>query len=300
MNSLIPKNKKRGILLAISSGILWGGSGTTAQYLFSYSQLTPYLLTGIRLLFAGLIMLAFCAAIMKENIFKIWQRAWSVKQLLWFSFLGMVPSQLAYFQAIKYGNAATATVIQFLGPLFIIIILAISQHTWPRRVDLISIVVAFWGVFFLVTRGHFDRLALSPLGLVWGLLAALSQAGYTLLPSKLLKNFDTVLVVGWSMLLGSGAFVPCLLQTKVTFTFSSLLAVGYVVIGGTIFSYLFYLQSLRFIDPSIAGMLSAFEPLTAAILSVTLLGLKLNFAEIVGILLVLGTSVLQALPSKRT
>ena len=300
MDNVTLKNKKKGILLAVSSGILWGGSGTTAQYLFSYSPLTPYLLTGIRLLFTGLIMLAFCAVIMKENIFKIWQQAWSIKQLLWFSFLGMVPSQLAYFQAIKYGNAATATVIQFLGPLFIIIILAISQRTWPRRVDLISITVAFLGVFLLVTRGHFDRLALSPLGLIWGLLAALSQAGYTLLPSKLLKNFDTVLVVGWSMLLGSAVFAPCLLQTKVTFTFSSLIAVSYVVIGGTIFSYLFYLQSLRFIAPPIAGMLSAFEPLTAAILSVALLGLKLNLAEMIGILLVLGTSVLQTLPNKRT
>jgi drug/metabolite transporter (DMT)-like permease len=176
---------------------------------------------------------------------------------------------------------------------------ALSQHVWPRRIDLISISVAFFGVFLLVTRGHFDSLALSVQGLVWGLLAALSQAGYTLLPGKLLKSFDTVLVVGWGMLLGSGAFVPFLLQTKITFSFSSLLAVSYVVIGGTIFSYLFYLQSLRFLKPTITGMLSAFEPLTAAILGVMLLGLKLNLAEIIGILLVLGTSVLQALPDKR-
>lgn len=54
----------------------------------------------------------------------------------------MMPSQLTYFLAVSYGNAATATVLQFLGPLFIIIYLALASRQWPRRVDVVSIVVA--------------------------------------------------------------------------------------------------------------------------------------------------------------
>lgn len=62
--------------------------------------------------------------------------------LIIFAFLGMGSSQLSYFVAVKYSNAPTATVIQFLAPVFIIIYSSLRSKMWPRRIDAISIVVA--------------------------------------------------------------------------------------------------------------------------------------------------------------
>ena len=72
-----------------------------------------------------------------------------LKTLIWFSYLGMLPSQLTYFLAINYKNAPTATVLQFLGPIFIIIYLALAQRTWPQRINIISISVSSLRNFFI-------------------------------------------------------------------------------------------------------------------------------------------------------
>ncbi|MCP9303102.1 DMT family transporter, partial [Leuconostoc mesenteroides] len=115
------------------------------------------------------------------------------------------------------------------------------------------------------------------------------------LPRKLLQKNDTGLIVGWAMLLGSLPFIPLLLRTKIKLSITAYPAIAYVIVGGTLLAYLFYLHSLKYLQPAITGMLSSFEPLTATILVVAFLGVTLNAAEIAGIMLVLAPAFFQAL-----
>jgi Predicted permease, DMT superfamily len=294
------KNRSVGIWLAIIGSFFWGAAGTVAQFLFNKYSLSPQWLVGIRLLTSGFLLLAFILFVKKEPILKIWQNKNSVMLLLAFSFLGMLPSQFTYFMAIKYGNAATATILQFTGPLFIIIFIALRQLKLPRRIDCISIIIAMIGTILLVTKGHLNTLSLAPMAVFWGLLAGLSQASYTLLPKKLLSEFSSLIVVGWAMLLGSIPFIP-IISTRQLSIINWKIAVSlvFIIIFGTILAYLFYILSLKYIEPAITGVLSAFEPLTATVLSVTLLHLHLNFIEIIGAFLIILTAFLQILPAKK-
>ncbi|MFP7482506.1 EamA family transporter, partial [Weissella paramesenteroides] len=83
----------------------------------------------------------------------------------------MLPSQLAYFMAIKYGNATTGTILQFLGPIFILLFLIIRWRLKPSRTDILSVLLAFLGTFLLVTQGNITQLALSISAIVWGILS---------------------------------------------------------------------------------------------------------------------------------
>ena len=76
----------------------------------------------------------------------------------------------------------------------------------------------------------------------------------------------------------------------------NIVLVIYIVVFGTMFAYTLFLQSIRYIAPSVTGILSAFEPLIATILAVTLLGTKLSTAAIIGSLLIILTTVIQAVP----
>ena len=49
----------RGILCALSGGILWGYSGTIGQYLFANYEISSEWLTTARMICAGVILLAF-------------------------------------------------------------------------------------------------------------------------------------------------------------------------------------------------------------------------------------------------
>ena len=64
-------------------------------------------------------------------------------------------------------------------------------------------------------------------------------------------------------------------------------------------AYTLFLQSIRYISPAATGILSAFEPLVATILAVTLLGTQLTWAAVFGSVLILLTTVLQAIPFRK-
>ena len=180
----------KGILLAAGGASLWGGSGAAAQYLFEQTGITTSWLVAVRLLLAGIVLTTVSLLKTPQQVRRIVSNRRHLVSLIGFALLGMLNSQLTYFLAVKYSNAPTATVIQYLQPVIIIIWLAIAQRQWPRRIDCISIIIALIGTFLLVTGGHLGTLALTPAAIFWGLWCAVAAALYTLLPRPLLAKFN--------------------------------------------------------------------------------------------------------------
>ena len=159
----------KGVLLAAGGASLWGGSGAAAQYLFSTTDISTTWLVAVRLITAGILLTAISLAHAPQQVRALTHQRRNVGYLLAFAVLGMMNSQLSYFLAVKYSNAPTATVIQYLQPVIIIVWLAFAQRQWPRRIDCISIVIALIGTFYLVTGGRLNTLTLTPVALFWGL-----------------------------------------------------------------------------------------------------------------------------------
>ena len=290
----------KGVLLAAGGASLWGGSGAAAQYLFSTTGISTTWLVTVRLLTAGILLTAISIARAPQQVRTLTHRRHNLAYLLAFAILGMMNSQLTYFLAVKFSNAPTATVIQYLQPVIIIVWLALSQRQWPRRIDCISIVIALVGAFYLVTGGHLNTLTLTPVALFWGLWCAVAAALYTLLPRPLLEHYDSLAVCGLAMLVSGIILSPSLFTIPWPHLSSGdWWLVVYIVIGGTMFAYTMFLQSIRYISPSVTGILSAFEPLVATLLAVTLLGTRMTLAAVVGSLLILLTTFLQAIPMQK-
>ncbi len=287
--------KLHGMALAIMGPLLWGFSGIVAQYLFGNYQMSPQWLVCLRMLGAGALLVLFGALTTGHKVLDAWRKPASMRGLIIFSLIGMLPAQLTYFMAIQHSNAATATILQFLSPALIIVFLAVHSHRLPSRINTISVILAILGTALLVTGGNFSKLNIAPAGLIWGLLTALSTAIYTLYPRKLLKEFGAVAIVGWSMLLGGLVFLPTALRYPLPqLDVKGVALVSFVVLFGTLFAYLFVLQSLRFIAPTITSLLGAFEPLTSTLLTVLFFHIAFGLPELAGTVLILGTTILQA------
>lgn len=290
----------KGILLAAGGASLWGISGAAAQYLFSTTTISNTWLVSIRLLVAGVLLTLWSLVKSPHQVKQVVSSRFNLKFLVLFAVLGMMNSQLTYFLAIKYSNAPTATVIQYLQPVFIILWLALANRQWPRRLDCISILIALVGTFFLATGGHLNQLALTPPALFWGIWCAVAAALYTLLPRPLLQKFDALIVCGLAMLISGVLLLPWLVTTPLPhLDVWDWTLIAYIVIGGTMFAYTLFLQSIRYISPAATGILSAFEPLVATLLAVTLLGTRLTLAAVCGSLLILLTTFLQAIPFRK-
>ena len=148
------KNNKalRGALLTLLGGMLWGFSGTCGQYLLQTKGLTSEFIVPIRLTAAGLLLLLVCAVREGRRIFDVFKK--DTRDIVIFGVLGMSMCQYTYFSAIGASNAGTATVLQYTGPVLILIFMSLRSRRLPRPAEVLAIVLALTGTFLLATHGN--------------------------------------------------------------------------------------------------------------------------------------------------
>ncbi len=288
------QSRIKGIILVIIGAMLWGISGTVAQYLFQKMDFGPEWLVVVRLLLSGIILLLYSSIKGKKNIFEIWKSKYDCLNLICFSVIGMIGVQYTYFAAIKYGNAATATILQFLSPVIIMCYLSIRTKKIPDFQEIIAIVLAMLGTFLIITKGNIYSVSISKLAVFWGICSAFAAAFYTVQPRLLLEKWGSTLVVGWGMFIGGIVFSfihePWVCNGK--WSIASILSIMFVVLFGTLIAFTCYLESLKYIKPTEASVLSSAEPLSAAFLSVLWLHDLLGIAQWIGTALIIITIII--------
>lgn len=187
--------RTKGIFLVLIAAIFWGVSGTVAQYLFHQQGFSTSWLVVTRLIFSGLGLLFFAHTGAKQNIWIIWKNKKDVLHFIVFGVIGMFGVQFTYFAAIEHGNAASATVLQYLAPVIIACFLCIRSKAMPAKHEMIAIFFALLGTFLLVTKGNIHSLAISGSAFFWGILSAFALAFYTLYPGGLLSRWGSLITV---------------------------------------------------------------------------------------------------------
>ncbi|AKF95742.1 DMT family transporter [Brevibacillus laterosporus] len=293
----IVMSRKFGVTLVLTGAMLWGISGTVAQYLFQQQGFSPEWLVVIRLLLSGIILLAVAYRKEKQNIWGIWKNTKERLSLILFGILGMLAVQYTYFAAIKHGNAATATILQYLAPVLITCYVAIRLKRLPTLKELLAVVLALLGTFLLVTHGSINSLSISGLALFWGVASAVALAFYTLHPHKLLAKWGAAIVVGWAMLIGGigFSFVHPPWRLEGQWSISSTLAVMFIVLFGTLIAFYCYLESLKYLSAPETSLLACVEPVSAAVLSVIWLQIPFGLTDWLGTLCILITIAILSL-----
>lgn len=284
----------KGLVLVTLGALFWGGSGVAGQFLLQQKGFSTEWLVMMRMVLAGLLLLLIDTVKSRESIFSIWQNRPAAKRLLFFSVFGMLGVQYTYFSSIRHGNAAAASVLQFLMPIIVVLWVAVKSRALPSLRESCCVLLAFVGTFLIVTRGSLETLAIPPIALFWGIASAFGAAIYTLQPKWLLENFRSPLVIGWAMLLGGILLTPFRApwDFQGTTDLTALCGFLYVVIFGTVIAFWSYLESLKYIKPSTVGIMSSIEPLAAVLLSTVLLAVPFGLVESVGVALILAAVLL--------
>ncbi len=125
-------NKQLGILITLAGGCLWGLSGACGQFLFSEKNACSDWLGPLRLVTAGFLLTCFYLVRYPDFSRRIWSGKKSALTLIGYGILGMMLCQYSYFKAIEYSNAGTATVLQYLSPVLIMLVMCIREKRLPR------------------------------------------------------------------------------------------------------------------------------------------------------------------------
>lgn len=285
-----------GYVVTVMAALCWGASGVSADYLMTSHGIDLTLVGFFRMFTAGILTLA-CALARSRRITTQHRELVTTRRnwlpLVSYAIFGLAACQLSYMGVIRASNAGTGTVLQYLGLILIVVWVCLSQRRWPRASETVAILLALAGTFLLSTHGSLDTLALTPVALAWGAIAALTLAIYTLLPARLIAAYGAELVVGYGLIIG-GAGVGLVGQVwrySITWTPDVILAMAITVVLGTAVAFTAYLWGVDRIGPVRASLVGSVEPIAATVFSVLIMGTSYTGIDIVGMALIIGAVV---------
>lgn len=284
-------NNTKGFIYTIFGAICWGFSGFCSDYLFSVKKANPLFVAPVRLLVAGIILFIISIVKIKKETLSPLKNKKDILRLINFGISGLVGAQFTYLMAISYSNAATATVLQYLGISYLVIFVCIRNLRLPSKIEIISLLFALIGTFLITTHGNINSLAITKNALFWGLLGGVGLVTYSLSPVELLKKYNCFCVLAYGMFIG-GIFLSIILKPwNLSFVLDvgSFLSFSSLIIIGTVISFYFFMTGVNLIGPVNASLLNTFEPLSAILFSVLLLNLKLQVIDFVGFFFIIST-----------
>ena len=276
------KKEVRGVIFTLAGGCLWGLSGSCGQYLFTNYQVNSSWLTVVRMLVAGVSLVLFALLRQRDKAIGIWKVKGDAVQQVVFALGGLMFCQYAYLTAISYSNAATATVLQYLGPVLIMLLVCAVHRRLPNLREGAAVILAVLGTFLLATHGNIHEMVLSFEGLFWGVLAGLAASFYSLLPRHIMNKYGSLIPTGYAMIIGGvvlGAIGRVWNISVSLDIFGYLGMIGIIVIG-TVLAFSMYLR---------ASLIAAVEPLSATICMCLWLHSPFTLIDVLGFIMIMST-----------
>ena len=283
------KNIFKGTIYSLLSGLIWGICGILGEYFFAHYQVSSGWITSMRLLVAGSVVLILSSFQLRSQLFDIWKKWKNYLPFLAYAILGIFSVQFFFYLCVEYSNATTATILQFISPIFILLYNRIIYKKKASKSAIFYVLIAMIGVFLMATKGDLSKLSITLLALITGLLSALGLMFNVILPQRFAKNYGFVPTVGWGMII-AGLFSNVLYPVyEISFQIDaiSILICLTIAFLGTAFAFFLSMKAVSLVSPLVVSVVSASEPLSSAILSVLFLGMVLDGFLVLAMILII-------------
>lgn len=282
----------KGYLMIALAGSLWGTLGLFGNLLFSYN-LPPELVVFFRL-FIGFWILFFIILIKNKRLLKI-----DKKGLKYTALIGLFSQTLFnifYFQAIKITTIATAVILLYTAPIFLIIMGRIFYKEPLTKIKIFSLILCVFGCFLTITGGSLDVLRLNLAGILIGVGAGFNYALVTILSKALIDDYDSLTIIFYSFGFGWLFLLPfshpsTILDINYTMPLSIILiSLGFFP---TVLSYILYIGGLSYnIEASKAGIICSLEIVVSILIAFLFFDEYIAGVKFLGIILVLISIIL--------
>jgi len=214
--------------------------------------------------------------------------------------LGVAASNYLYYLAIQRTNVATAIILQYTAPVWVLLytVLRGAQRPSLRRTASVGLAVAgcALAVGFVGTG-----LRLDALGVTAATLAAFSFAFYNLAGHSVLARYDRWKVLLWVLLATSTFWIFVNPPWKVVAAHFGREQWGFMLafsLLSVLAPFSCYFAGLQHLEPTRAVVASCLEPVFSIVIAAIALGELLRPLQTVGIVLVLVAIVLIQLPER--
>jgi drug/metabolite transporter (DMT)-like permease len=279
------RHRGLGLTLALVSSFAFGGSGAFAKPLIE-AGIGPLQVTWLRTAGAALVLLPLLIqhrAVVRQH----------PRLLITYGLMAIAGCQAFYFAALSRIPVGVAILIEFMGPVLVLLWLRFGARRHVSRRAAVGVVLAVTGLAMVVEV--WAGLRLDPIGLLFGLGAACCQAFYFVLGDREDEEpVDPRAVISYGLLFGAlgltvvsqpwridwavlGSTVPVGSATA-----PALALLAWVVLVATVLAYLTGISAVRRLSAQVAGAVACLEVVVAAALAWVALGEALDTVQIVG------------------
>jgi len=301
---------RRGLGYLALAGTAWGTTGAAVDLVYRSSDLGPTAISFWRLVGALAVLFAAKAAKAARAAGAARRtggpaaatpaavpRAAAARRgrllLLGGTGVGMAVFQAAYFAAVQGTGLAVATIVTLgAGPVLTALAGRVLLHERIGRTGALAVCGALAGLAVLVLGNQAD--AVRPAGIGLALLSAAAYSSTALLARWTGRHGtgeSATALTAWSFGIGALLLLPFALQEGLlphtAHPLRVVLLLAYVSAVTTALAYPLYFAGAAVVRAATTATVMLIEPVSAAVLAVTLLGERLSVATVIGTLVLL-------------
>lgn len=207
----------------------------------------------------------------------------------------MAFSSLALFESYKYINSGIASTLLFVYPVMVAVMMIFFFHEKMRMSVVLCLVIMSIGLILLMKSQ--GEITLSPFGCLLVMVSALTYALYIIFVnvSKVIKAIPTSKLLFYVLACGSAVYLAMMpLGNELTLPTkeSGWLNLTALAVIPTLLSLTCTTKAIQLIGSTPTAILGALEPVSAVLLSVTVLGQSLTPRDVAGgILIIIATTI---------
>jgi drug/metabolite transporter, DME family len=219
--------------------------------------------------------------------------------------LGVAASNYLYYLAIQRTNVATAIILQYTAPVWVLLY-TVARGAQGRRPSLRRIAavgLAVVGCALAVGIVGSGGFRMDTVGVIAALLAAFSFAFYNVGGHSVLARYDRWKVLLWVLVAASTFWIFVNPPWKIIAAHYGWQQWGFMLVFSLVSvlgPFSCYFAGLQHLEPTRAIVASCLEPVFSIVLAALVLGELLRPMQTVGIVLVLVAIVLIQLPERAT
>jgi DME family drug/metabolite transporter len=290
----------RGYLYIGAAALFWGIAATLGRAAFTgrlpglkLGAIDPLILSQSRTTLSLLVLLPILLVRRGAPALRVPGR--DLVRLLLIGVLGVAASNFLYYLAIQRTNVATAIILQYTAPVWVLLytVLRGSQRPSLRRSAAVGLAVV--GCALAVGFVGSGGLSLDPVGAMAALLAAFSFAFYNVGGHSVLARYDRWKVLLWVLASAATFWMFVNPPWKIVAAHYSLEQWGFMMIFSLVSvlgPFSCYFAGLQHLEPTRAVVASCLEPVFSIMIAAIALGELLRPLQTLGIMVVLVAIVL--------
>jgi drug/metabolite transporter, DME family len=297
----------RGYVYIACSAVFWGTSATLGRAAFTgrlfpgsgIARVDPLVLSQARTTFSFLAVLIGLLLLRKRDRFRV--PLADLARLAALGLAGVAASNYFYYVAIQRTNVATAIIVQYTAPIWVLLYMVARRLERATLPKMIAVLLAIVGIALVIGMFGQRRLQLDSVGVMAALVAAFSFSYYNIFGHSILERYDRWTVLLFTTFAASVFWIFVNPPSKIVAAHYTPQAWAFLFVFAVLSVLLpsaFYFAGLQLLTPTRAIITSCLEPVFSILIAAAALHEAVLPLQAVGMLMVLCAIVVVQRPSR--